>query len=125
MYQKLDIIGNLGRDPEMKYLEDGTAVTTFSVAVNRKYKNKYSEQKSDVSWFRVSVFGNHAEPCNTYLHKGSLVFVSGRLNADSATGGPRIYNKQDGQPATSFEVVASEVKFLSTNGEKQEEQTEF
>ena len=77
MYQKLIIIGNLGRDPEMRYTPDGKAVTTFSVAASRRYG-----EKEETAWFRVSVWGKQAESCNQYLQKGSKVLVEGRLTAE-------------------------------------------
>jgi len=119
----LIVIGNLGRDPELRYTPEGTAVASFSVATTRTWK-KGDETQKETTWYRVSVFGKQAENCNQYLHKGSKVYLEGRLNPDPATGGPRLYNKQDGSPAASYEVVANTVKFLSTNGEKQE-QAEF
>lgn len=109
MYQNLDIIGNLGRDPELKFTADGKAVASFSVAVSRKLKDA-----EETAWFRVSVWDKQAEACNQYLRKGSKVFVSGRLACDKATGGPRVYQRDDGTWASSFEVVANRVLFLSS-----------
>ena len=109
MYQKLLIIGNLGRDPEMKYTTDGKAVTTFSVAA--------SNRKDETVWFRVTTWDKQAEICNQYLHKGSKVLVEGALKAD-AQGNPRTYERKDGGGwAASFEVVASSVRFLSGKDE--------
>ena len=104
MYQKLILIGNLGKDPEMKYTTDGKAVTTFSVAAFNR--------KDETVWFRVSTWDKQAETCNQYLHKGSKVLVEGALKAD-AQGNPRTYERKDGTWGASFEVVASAVKFLS------------
>ena len=114
MYQKMEIIGRLGRKPEMKYTPSGQPVTKFSVATDNQYKNSAGETVKETIWFNVSVWGNMAEACNTYLDKGKLVFVEGRMTADKATGAPRIWNKNDGTPATAFEVVAQTVKFLSS-----------
>lgn len=120
MYQNIQIIGHLGRDPEMRYTPSGQAVTNFSVAVSNEYKNKNGEQVKETTWFRVSNFGNAAEACNTYLHKGSLVFVEGRIVTDKATGNPRVYEKQDKTWASSLEINSSLVKFLSSkSGETQ------
>lgn len=117
MYQKLTIVGNTGRDPEMRYLANGTAVTSLSVASNRKWTDKATgEQKEETTWFRVSVFGNQAEAVNQYVTKGRQVLVEGRLNPDSATGGPRLFTRQDGSVGTSYEVVADTVRFLGSNG---------
>lgn len=117
MYQKLIIAGNLGRDPEMRYAPSGNAVTNLSVATNRKYTTKDGELVKETTWFRVSVWGKAAEACNQYLKKGGAVLIEGRLNADKTTGGPRTFTRQDGTMGTSFEVTATEVKFLGSNGE--------
>ena len=93
MYQKLIIIGNLGRDPEMRYTPDGKAVTTFSV------------------------WGKQAESCNQYLTKGSKVLVEGRLRPDANTGAPQVFQKKDGSWGSSYEVYADTVRFLSARGE--------
>lgn len=114
MFQKMTIIGNLGRDPEMRFMPDGKAVTSFSVATSNTYTSKSGEKMSDTTWFRVSVFGNAAEACSKFLTKGSKVFVEGRLSADKATGGPKIYDTKDGGKGANFEIVAEVVKFLSS-----------
>lgn len=117
MYQKLTFIGNAGRDPEMRYLQDGRAVTSLSVASNRKWTDKATnEQKEETTWFRVSVFGNQAEAVNQYVTKGRQVLVEGRLNPDATTGGPRLFTRQDGSVGTSYEVIADTVRFLGSNG---------
>jgi len=117
MYHTIIIVGNLGRDPEMRYTPGGQAVTNFSVATNRQYTSSDGTQVKETIWFRVSTWGKQAEICNQYLHKGSKVLVEGRLTPDASTGGPRIWNRQDGTPAASFEVSASAVRFLSSRGE--------
>ncbi len=113
MYQKVIVIGNLGRDPEMRYMPDGTAVTNFNVATNRRWTDKASGQPVDeTTWFRVSVWRNQAETANQYLSKGSKVLVEGRLKPD-ANGGPRTWTAQDGTVRASFEITADTVRFLS------------
>ena len=112
MYQQIIIIGNLGGNPEMRYNANGKAVTNFSVATNRVYNGE-----KETIWFRVSVWGNQAEACNTYLRRGSKVLVEGRLTADTQTGGPRIWTANDGEPRASYEITANQVKFLSTRGD--------
>ena len=114
MHSKIEIIGHLGRDPEMRYTPQGQATTSFSVATTRRYTASNGEQVKETTWFRVTVWGNQAEACNKFLKKGSLVSVEGRLVPDKATGGPRIWTKQDGTPAASFEVTAATVRFLSS-----------
>ncbi|MFZ0547741.1 MAG: single-stranded DNA-binding protein [Candidatus Promineifilaceae bacterium] len=113
MYQKLIIIGNLGTDPEMRYMPDGTAVTNFSVATNRGWTDSRSgESKDETTWFRVSVWGRQAESTNQYLSKGRRVLVEGRLRPDPQTGGPRLWTAQDGTVRSSFEITAENVRFL-------------
>ena len=120
MFQTIIIAGNLGKDPEMRYTPSGQAVTSFSVATERKYTVGNGEQVKETVWFRVSVWGNAAEACNKYLKRGAKVLVEGRLTPDKNTGGPRIWNKQDGMPAASFEITAMTVRFLSSRDEHTE-----
>lgn len=114
MYQKVIVVGNLGADPEMRYMADGTAVTNFSMATSRRWTDRASgEQKEETVWFRVAVWGRQAEPVNQYLSKGRQVLVEGRLVPDSQTGGPRIFTRQDGTVGASFELNAFTVQFLA------------
>ena len=117
MYQKIIVVGNLGGDPEMRYTPSGQAVTNFSIASNRRYTGSDGQRVDETTWFRISAWGRQAETCNQYLRRGSRVLIEGRLNPDKATGGPRIWNRQDGTPAASFEVTAQSVQFLSTQAE--------
>ncbi len=111
MYQEITIVGNLGADPEMKYLQDGQAVTNFSLATNRKWKTRDGQPAEETTWFRVSVFGPAAEACEQYLEKGRQVLVVGRLRPGN-DGGPRTFERRDGTVGASFEVTASTVRFL-------------
>jgi single-strand DNA-binding protein len=116
-YHKTQVIGYLGRDPEMRYTPSGQAVTNFSVAVNDDYTNSQGEKVERVIWYRISTWGKLAEVCNQYLQKGRLVFVEGRLIADQGTGGPRVYTRNDGTSGASFELNAQTVRFLGkSNG---------
>jgi single-strand DNA-binding protein len=124
MYQQIVIVGNLGRDPEMRYTPSGTPVTSFNVATSRKYTGSDGQQVKETAWFRVSVFGKQAEACAQYLKKGSACLVEGRLNPDLQTGGPRMWTRQDGTTGTSFEVHANTVRFLSSRGEAAAPSTE-
>ncbi|MBN1305163.1 MAG: single-stranded DNA-binding protein [Anaerolineales bacterium] len=117
MFHTIIVVGNLGRDPEMRYTPSGQPVTSFSVATNRQYTNSNGEKIKETTWFRVSAWGKQAETCNQYLSKGSKVLVEGRLNADNATGGPRLWTGQDGSSRASFEVTAQTVRFLSSRGD--------
>jgi single-strand DNA-binding protein len=114
MYQSTTIVGNLGRDPEMRYTPSGTPVTSLNVATNRKYTGSDGQVVKEATWFRVSVFGKQAETCAQYLKKGSTVLVEGRLQSDLKTGGPKIFTRQDGTVGTNFEIFANTVRFLSS-----------
>ena len=117
MFHTIIIVGNVGKDPEMRYTPSGQAVTSFSVATNRQYTTGGGEQVKETVWFRVTTWGKQAEICNHYLKKGSKVLIEGRLTPDKATGGPRVWSKQDGSTGASFEVTAGTVRFLSSRGE--------
>ena len=108
MLNKIMIIGNLGSDPEMRYTPNGAAVTSFSVATNRKYKTSDGEQRDETVWFRVSAWNRLAEVTNEYLHKGSQVYVEGRIKPI------RIYETQSGEARAELEINAQTVQFLST-----------
>jgi len=113
MYQKIIIAGNLGRDPEMRFMPNGTAVTNFSVATNRRWTDSTSgEPREETIWFRVSVWGRQAETVNEYLSKGRQVLVEGRLRPDPQTGEPRIWTAQDGTVRATYEIVADTVRFI-------------
>ncbi|MBU4352898.1 MAG: single-stranded DNA-binding protein [Nanoarchaeota archaeon] len=116
-YHTTIIVGNLGKDPEMRYTPSGQAVTSFSVAVNDDYTSNNGEKVKRTIWYRVSAWGKQAEICNQYVKKGSKVLVEGRLTADPATGGPRIWTGQDGSARASFEISAQTVRFLSSRGD--------
>jgi len=119
MYQKVIIVGNLGRDPEMRYTPGGQPVTNFSVATNRRYTASNGEKVDETIWFRVSAWGRLAETCSQYLKKGRKVLVEGRLTADPQTGGPRVWSDQrTNQPRSSFEISAINVQFLSGPGDE-------
>ncbi len=119
-FHTIIIVGNLGRDPEMRYTPAGQAVTNFSVASSRKYTNSNGQLVEETIWFRIAVWGKQAETCNQYLKKGSKVLVEGRLVPDAKTGCPRIWQGQNG-PGASFEVSALTVRFLSSSGRSESE----
>ncbi len=106
---KILLMGNLTRDPELRYIPSGAAVTTFSLAVNRIYNTQSGEKKKDTCFIRVVVWGKMAEVCGEYLSKGSPVFVEGRLQSRSWVG-------QDGQKRNTIEAVANNVQFLKPKG---------
>ena len=107
---KILVIGNLGSDPEMRYTPGGDAVTSFSVATNRRYTNRDGQSVDETEWFRVSAWRRLAETTNQYLSKGSKVYVEGRLQSRSWVG-------QDGQTRFSNEINATDVTFLDRPGQ--------
>ncbi|HCB50224.1 MAG TPA: hypothetical protein DEP47_12070 [Chloroflexi bacterium] len=118
MYQKVVIVGNLGTDPEMRYMPDGTAVTNFSVATNRRWTDRASgEPREETTWFRVSAWRQQAELANEYLSKGRQVLVEGRLRPDPQTGGPRTWTGQDGTVRASYELTADVIRFIGGRGD--------
>lgn len=127
MFNQLTLAGNVGKGGcEMRFTPVGKEVGSFSVAVNHQYKNGAGETVKEVAWVRVTVWGNLAKVCSQYLAQGSKVLVVGRLQADPATGGPKIFTRQDGTPGANFECVAETVRFLSNapSGGQHEEHTE-
>jgi len=112
-FHEVIIVGNLGRDPELRYAPNGNAVCSLNVASNRQYTTKDGQKVKETTWFRVSVWGNQGENCNKYLKSGSQVLIVGELKPDKETGGPRTYNRSDGTVGASFEVTARTVRFLS------------
>jgi len=106
MYQKIIIIGRLGRDPEMRYTAQGTAVTSFSVATDRSWTDQSGQRQDRTTWFRVSAWGRLAETCNQYLSKGRLVMVEGEMQET------RPWQGRDGEWRASLEVRANNVQFL-------------
>lgn len=111
-YHTLIIVGNLGRDPELRYTPSGQAVTNFSVAASRKYTGANGQLVDETTWFKITAWGKQAETCAQYLHKGSKVLVEGRLTPDAKTGGPHVWEGKNG-PGASYEVTANTVRFLS------------
>lgn len=113
MFHTIIIVGNLGRDPEMRYTPSGQPVTSFNVASNRTYTGNNGQPVKETIWFKVSVWGKQAESCNNYLRKGSKVLIEGRLQADPNSGGPRTFSRQDGSTGANFDVVANQIRFLT------------
>jgi single-strand DNA-binding protein len=105
MLNKIMLIGNLGRDPELTVTSEGTPVTKFSLAVSRRYKGANGEQKEETEWFSVVAWRHLAEICEQYLHKGSKVYIEGRLSQ-------RKYTDREGVQRTAVEVIASDMQML-------------
>jgi len=111
MYQKVTLIGRLGNDPQMRYTADGTPVTSFNVATDRRWTDSSGQQQQKTVWFRVSAWRRLADTCNQFLAKGRLVFIEGELQE------PKPYQGRDGEWRASLDVTALNVKFLSARGE--------
>ena len=110
MWQNLSFLGYVGNEPEQKFLPSGDGLLTLSVATNRSWKPKDSEEwKTETTWFRVVIWGKSSEYLAERLHKGMLVLVSGELVPDE-NGGPKIWTGKDGTPHASFEVKARTIK---------------
>jgi single-strand DNA-binding protein len=112
-YQKVIIVGRLGRAPELRYTPTGQAVCTLNVATDRTY-TKDGQTVKQPTWFRVSAWGNNAENANKYLTKGRQVYIEGTLNADE-NGNPRTYKRQDGSTGASYEINAEKIVYLDGN----------
>jgi single-strand DNA-binding protein len=112
-FHQVMVIGNLGKDPEMRFTPNGAAVTNFSVATNRTYTDAANKQITETAWWRISTWGKQAEACNNFLQKGSKVMVIGHVKPDKR-GNPRTWTSQDSTTNASYELDAETVKFLSS-----------
>ena len=105
-FNKIIIVGNLGKDPELRYTPQGTAVCSFSVATNEKKKDKSGEMQDVTTWFRVTLWNRQAENASKYLTKGSPVYVEGRLRVEE-------WSDRDGNNRYTLEVQGSDMQFIS------------
>lgn len=110
MFQQMIIVGNLGRDPEMRYTQSGVPVTNFSVATTEHWTDSNGAPQERTTWFKTTAWNKLAENCAEFLHKGSKVMVVGRIAASA-------WKNQEGEPQATLELTASTVKFLSPKGE--------
>ncbi len=115
MLNKIMLIGNLGKDPELEVTSEGTPFTRFSLAVNRNYKSATGERKKETEWFQIVAWRSLAEITERYLHEGSRVYVEGRLTQ-------RKYTDKKGIQRTAVEVIASDVQFLDSKQPVSEEE---
>lgn len=109
-FNKIIIVGNLGRDPELRYTPQGTAVCSFSVATNEKRKDRAGELQNITTWFRVTLWGKQAENANKFLTKGNPIYIEGRLRTEEWTD-------RDGKARTSLEVQATEMQFIGSRSD--------
>jgi single-strand DNA-binding protein len=110
-FNKIFLVGNLGRDPELRYTPQGLAVCNFSVATSERRKGASGEPEEITTWFRVSAWGRQAELANEYLTKGRQVYVEGRLRLEE-------YTDREGNPRTSLEVNATDIQFIGQRGDE-------
>lgn len=108
-FNKIIIVGNLGRDPELRYTPQGDAVCNFSVAVNEKRRDKAGELQDITTWFRVTLWRRLAENASKYLTKGSPVYIEGRLHLEEWTD-------RDGNNRSTLEVTATDMQFIGGRG---------
>lgn len=111
MYQRVVVVGHLGRDPEMRYTPSGNPVTNFSVATSRRWTDPEGNPQEETTWFRVVTWGKLAETCNQYLKKGLMVLVDGQIRT-------RSWEDKQGQTRYSWELHARDVRFLTPRGER-------
>ena len=107
---KVFLIGNLTRDPQLRYLPSGTAVAEFGIALNRRYRAQDGQQKEEVCYVDVTTMGRQAETCAEYLAKGRMALIEGRLQFDQ-------WETQDGQKRSKLKVFAERIQFLGGRGE--------
>jgi single-strand DNA-binding protein len=110
-FNKIMIVGYLGRDPEIRYTPQGQAVCNFSIATTEKRKDNTGDQQEITTWFRVTLWGRQAEVANQYLAKGRQVYIEGRLRQND-------YTDREGNRRTSLEVSATDIQFLSPRGDE-------
>jgi len=106
-FNKIIVVGNLGRDPELRYTPQGDAVCNFTVAVNDKKRDKAGELLDLTTWFKVTLWRRHAENASKYLTKGSQIYIEGRLRVDEWTD-------RDGKNRYTLEVDATDMRFLGS-----------
>jgi single-strand DNA-binding protein len=109
MLNKVMLIGNLGKDPEIRYTQSGTAVATFNLATTERWKDKDGQMQDTTEWHRIVVWQKLAEICGTYLHKGSKVYIEGKLQT-------RKWQDQNGNDKYTTEIIAREMKMLDSKG---------
>jgi single-strand DNA-binding protein len=106
-FNKIILVGNLGRDPEMRYTAQGTPVCSFSLATNERRKDKTGEIQDQTTWFRVTLWNRQAETASQYLRKGSPIYIEGRLRVEEWTD-------RDGKPRHTLEVTGTDMQFIGT-----------
>ncbi|HMG37260.1 MAG TPA: single-stranded DNA-binding protein [Blastocatellia bacterium] len=110
-FNRITIVGYLGRDPELRYTPDGTPVCNFSVATTERKKSRAGDMQDVTTWFRVNLWGRQAEVANQYLAKGKQVYIEGRLSQSE-------YQDRDGNTRFSLEVRGTDLQFIGSRGDE-------
>lgn len=110
-FNKVILVGHLGRDPELRYTPQGTPVCNFSIATNERRKDKTGEMQDLTTWFRVTFWGRQAETASQYLTKGRQVYIEGRLRVEE-------YTDRDGRPRYTLEVHGTEMHFIGSRSDE-------
>lgn len=110
-FNKITIVGYLGRDPELRYTPDGTPVCNFSVATTERRKNRAGDYQDVTTWFRINLWRRHAELASQYLAKGRQVYIEGRLSQSE-------YQDRDGNTRTSLEVQGTDMHFIGSRSDE-------
>ena len=112
-FNKVILVGNLGRDPELRYTAQGTPVCSFSIATNERRKDRNGEVQDQTTWFRITLWQKRAETASQYLSKGMPVYIEGRLRVEE-------YTDRDGKQRHSLEVEATEMQFIGTRRQEED-----
>jgi len=109
-FNRIIVVGNLGRDPELRYTAQGTPVCSFSMATNERRKDKNGEMQDHTTWFRITLWNRLAETASQYLQKGKQVYIEGRLRVEE-------YIDRDGKPRHSLEVFGTDMQFIGSRAD--------
>ena len=112
-FNKVILVGNLGRDPELRYTAQGTPVCSFSMATNERRKDRNGEMQDHTTWFKVTLWGRQAETASQYLQKGRPIYIEGRLRVEEWTD-------RDGKPRHTLEVHATDMQFIGAGARSDE-----
>jgi single-strand DNA-binding protein len=110
-FNKITIVGNLGRDPELRYTPQGNAVCNFTMATNEKRRDKSGESQDVTTWFRITLWGKQAENASKYLTKGSSIYIEGRLRVEE-------WSDRDGKNRYTLDVHATDMQFIGARGDE-------
>ena len=110
-FNRIILVGNLGRDPELRYTAQGTPVCSFTLATNERRKDRNGEMQDQTTWFKVTLWNRQAETASQYLQKGKAVYIEGRLRVEE-------YTDREGRARTSLEVTATDMQFIGSRSDE-------